>query len=46
MTVESLMGQQHNRVQTERQELQPRTAVSTLLGLWIFPVVLCHAFCV
>ena len=31
--VESLTGQRHDRVQTERQELQPWTAVSTLLGL-------------
>jgi len=27
------MGQQHDRVQTESQELQPWTAVSTLLDL-------------
>ena len=31
--VESLTGQRHDRVQTESQELQPWTAVSTLLGL-------------
>ena len=31
--VESLTGQQQDRVQTENQELQPWTAVSTLLGL-------------
>ena len=31
--VENLTGQRHDRVQTERQELQPWTAVSTLLGL-------------
>ena len=28
-----LNGQRHDRVQNERQELQPRTAVSTLLSL-------------
>ena len=31
--VESLTGQRHDRVQTESQELQPWTAVSTSLGL-------------
>ena len=31
--VESLTGQRQDRVQTESQELQPWTAVSTLLGL-------------
>ena len=31
--VESLTGQRHDRVQTESQELQPWTAVLTLLGL-------------
>ena len=31
--VESLTGQRHDRVQTESQQLQPKTAVSTLLGL-------------
>ena len=30
---ESLTGQRHDRVQTESQQLQPWTAVSTLLGL-------------
>ena len=31
--VESLTGQQHDRVQSESQEFQPWTAVSTLLGV-------------
>ena len=31
--VENLTGQRHDRVQTGSQELQPWTAVSTLLGL-------------
>ena len=31
--VESLTGQRHDRFETESQELQPWTAVSTLLGL-------------
>ena len=31
--VESLTGQRHDRVQSESQELQPWTAVSTLLGV-------------
>ena len=31
--VESLTGQRHDRVQTESQELQPWSAISTLLGL-------------
>ena len=31
--VKSLTGQRHDRVQTESQQLQPWTAVSTLLGL-------------
>ena len=31
--VKSLTGQRHYRVQTESQQLQPWTAISTLLGL-------------
>ena len=31
--MKSLTGQRHDRVQTESQQLQPWTAVSTLLGL-------------
>ena len=31
--VESLTEQRHDRVQTEGEELQPRTAVLTLLSL-------------
>ena len=42
--VKSLTGQRHDRVQTESQQLQPGTAVSTLI-FWIFPIVPCHAFC-
>ena len=31
--IESSTGQRHDRVETETQELQPWTAVLTLLGL-------------